>query len=61
MVTNNFTALLAMIIVFGLGIVGCDFNDGPVEKAGEKVDSTVDKAGDKAEQAGDNMKGAVDK
>ncbi|MFW6099101.1 MAG: hypothetical protein ACOC79_01230 [Thermodesulfobacteriota bacterium] len=33
---------------------------GPMEKAGEKVDETVEEAGDKVEKAGDKAEEATD-
>lgn len=36
-----------------IGLSGCDSNDGPMEKAGQKVDDTVDDAGDKIDDATD--------
>lgn len=29
-----------------MGLSGCDSNDGPVEKAGQKVDEGIEEAGD---------------
>ena len=34
--------ILAALFAFSALLVGCDSNDGPVEKAGEKVDEAVD-------------------
>ena len=39
------------ILMLG-GLVACD-REGPMERAGEKVDKTVEKAGDKVEKATD--------
>lgn len=35
-------AALAALFAFSALLAGCDSNDGPVEKAGEKVDEAVD-------------------
>jgi hypothetical protein len=42
---------VAGILMLG-GLVACD-REGPMERAGEKVDKTVEKAGDKVEKATD--------
>jgi predicted small lipoprotein YifL len=42
---------LAAILMLG-GLTACD-RKGPMERAGEKVDKTVEKAGDKVERATD--------
>lgn len=48
---------LPAVCAFALvGIAGCDANDGPMEKAGEKVDH----AGDKMQDKMDDAKDAVD-
>jgi hypothetical protein len=41
-------------LVTALGVVACD--KGPMEKAGEKIDSAVEKAGEKVEKAADSVK-----
>lgn len=60
MLTNNFAVIVALTAIFGLGVVGCDYNDGAVERAGEQVDQTVDKAGDTMDEAGEKAKDVVD-
>jgi predicted small lipoprotein YifL len=42
---------VAGILMLG-GLAACD-REGPMERAGEKVDRTVEKAGDKMEKATD--------
>jgi len=37
-------------------LIACQRQEGPVEKAGEKVDDAVGKMGDKMEKAGDKIK-----
>jgi len=44
-----FTAVLAMTIA------GCD-NDGPAERAGEKIDNTMEKMGNQVEDACEEAK-----
>jgi hyperosmotically inducible protein len=49
---------LITIIVLSLSIfayAACD-SKGPVEKAGEKIDQTMDKASDKAKEAAEAVK-----
>ena len=43
--------LLAGFLMLG-GLIACD-REGPMERAGEKVDETVERAGDKVERATD--------
>jgi hyperosmotically inducible periplasmic protein len=55
-------------IAMMLGAVGCE-QEGPAERAGERIDHAAERAGDKIEQAGDTAaekieeakKGAEDK
>jgi predicted small lipoprotein YifL len=49
-------ALIVVVLVVGLS--GCK-KEGPVEKAGKKVDETVEKAGQQIEKAGEKVKDAV--
>jgi predicted small lipoprotein YifL len=44
-----------LIVVCLLGLSGCE-REGPMERAGEKVDRGVDKAGDSLENAGDRTR-----
>jgi hypothetical protein len=37
-------------------LIACQRQEGPAEKAGKKVDETVEKMGDKMEKAGDKIK-----
>jgi hypothetical protein len=43
--------VLAAILIFG-GLTACE-KDGPMERAGEKIDRSVERAGDKVERATD--------
>jgi hypothetical protein len=43
--------VLAGVLVLG-GLTACE-KDGPMERAGEKIDRSVERAGDKAERATD--------
>ncbi len=52
--------VLAAICSIPMMLTGCDTNDGPAEKAGEKVDNAVDNAGNKLEEAGDTLKEKMD-
>lgn len=58
---------LALMLALGLSLTlaGCDGDDGPAEKAGEKIDNAVEKAGEKVEEAtdkvGDKLEEAGDK
>jgi hyperosmotically inducible protein len=49
---------LAIIIILGLSIcafTACE-SKGPVEKAGEKIDQTMENASDKAKEATESVK-----
>lgn len=50
------TALMAIVLMASLS--GCP-KEGPVEKAGKKVDKAIEKTGDQIEKAGDKVKDAV--
>ncbi len=47
-----------MIIILSVGLSGCA-KEGPVEKAGKKVDKAIEKAGEQIEKAGEKVKDAV--
>ena len=47
-----------MMIILMVGVSGCT-KEGPVEKAGKKVDKTIEKAGDQIEKAGEKVQDAV--
>ena len=47
-----------MMIVLMVGLSGCA-KEGPVEKAGKKIDKTIEKAGEQIEKAGEKVKDAV--
>ncbi len=49
--------LCGLLFASLLGVVACDSNDGPMEKAGEAADDVVDDVKD----AGKDIKDAVDK
>jgi hypothetical protein len=51
-------ALPFTLTVFLGALGGCDSNDGPFEKAGEKMDQSAEHAGDRIEAAGDKLKNA---
>lgn len=55
-IQNVITAL--MMIVLAVAISGCT-KEGPVEKAGKKVDKTIEKAGEQIEKAGEKVQDAV--
>lgn len=47
-----------VMIVLMVGLSGCT-KEGPVEKAGKKIDKAVETAGDQIEKAGDKVQDAV--
>jgi hypothetical protein len=56
MVHHVITAL--MIIILSVGLSGCK-KEGPIEKAGKKVDRALEKTGEQIEKAGEKVKDAV--
>jgi hypothetical protein len=50
--------MVLLLIVLMIGLSGCT-KEGPVEKAGKKVDKTIEKAGDQIEKAGEKVQDAV--
>ena len=53
-------ALLA-VVAFAASLAACEKKEGPMERAGKKVDNAVEKAGDKIEKAGDKIQDATKK
>jgi hypothetical protein len=53
---NSLSKVLALLVCLGflLGLSACE--EGPMEKAGRKMDEAFDKAGDELKKAGDKMK-----
>jgi predicted small lipoprotein YifL len=47
-----------MMIVLMVGLSGCR-KEGPIEKAGKKIDKSIEKAGEQIEKAGDKVRDAV--
>ena len=50
--------IATMIIVLSGGLSGCT-KEGPVEKAGKKVDKAIEKTGEQIEKAGEKVQDAV--
>ena len=48
--------ILSMISVMLFVITACDSNDGPMEKAGEKIDNATTDLGNNVEDACENLK-----
>jgi len=51
------TALI--MSAFLVVLSGCEGNEGPVEKAGKKIDQTTQKLGEKIEAAGESIQDAA--
>ncbi len=47
-----------MIVVLAVGLSGCT-KEGPIEKAGKKVDKAIEKTGEQIEKAGEKVQDAV--
>jgi predicted small secreted protein len=52
--------ILSIFLAVTLVVAGCN-NEGPAEKAGEKIDETVQDVGEAVEDAGDEIEDAADK
>lgn len=52
--TASIIQFIAMILLFALLTSACE-QQGPAERAGEKIDETVEKVGDSAEDAVDKV------
>ena len=50
------TALIMIVLMVGPS--GCT-KEGPAEKAGKKIDKTIEKAGEQIEKAGEKVQDAV--
>lgn len=61
MLKKTTSLLLASVLCFSVtALAACDSNDGPAEKAGEKIDNATNKAKDQASDAADDASDAVD-
>ncbi len=58
MKSRNALALFALMLLPTLPLVGCKSDDGPLEKAGEKLDDAMDGDGP-AEKAGEKVDKAI--
>ena len=58
-----FTIVILILMGTFFFLTGCESQDGPAEKAGEKIDQTVEDIGDAVgnslEEAGDSVKDAT--
>jgi len=52
----NATVFIAVALFLMVGMIGCD-TQGPAEKAGQKIDQSVEEVKDAAEEAGDKLTG----
>lgn len=55
-IQNIITALFMIVLMVGLS--GCT-KEGPVERAGKKIDKTIEKAGEQTEKAGEKVRDTV--
>jgi hypothetical protein len=46
---------LFLVAVLGLGLGACE-RKGPAERAGERIDETVEEAGERAEETGERIR-----
>jgi len=54
---NMFVALMVSILL--VGVVGCEKKQGPMERAGEKIDKAAEKTGDAIKKTGEKIKDAA--
>ena len=52
---------IVTLMLIGTALTGCEADQGPAEKAGEKIDNAVENAGEAMEEAGDELEEASDK
>ena len=52
------TFILLLLLLVTIALTGCE-KDGPMEKAGKKIDNTIENAGQAIEDAGDKVKDAT--
>jgi hypothetical protein len=57
---RDFITAVPLALLLGTGIVACEDSEGPAEKAGEKIDETMEEAGDKMEDAADTVEDKTD-
>ena len=62
--TNMITLAKTLVIALAVGLLfvtlpGCQKQEGPAERAGEKVDEAVEKVGQQIEKAGENIQDAA--
>jgi hypothetical protein len=55
-VQSIITALIMIVLMVGLS--GCT-KEGPVEKAGKKIDKAIEKVGEQTEKAGEKVRDTV--
>jgi hypothetical protein len=53
------TKLLLPLLLVAPALISCP-DEGPAERAGEKIDEAADDVGDAVEEAGDEVEDAVD-
>jgi predicted small secreted protein len=58
---KSFKNLLLIFVLAAGTLVACDSNDGPMEKAGEKIDKVGKDISDGAEDAAEKVEEAVEK
>jgi Flp pilus assembly protein TadD len=54
-ISVNFVAALMLAILIA-GVSGCEKKQGPMERAGEKIDKAAEKAGDSIKKTGEKIK-----
>lgn len=55
------TLLVAAVLgISAVGLTACDSDDGPAEKAGQKLDNAADNTSDAMDNAKDNASDAMD-
>ncbi|CAM3613047.1 hypothetical protein [Halomonas lysinitropha] len=52
--------LVLLITMLGAGLVGCEDEQGPAEKAGENIDESMEEMGESMEEMGEEMEEAAE-
>lgn len=57
---TTFRSIAVVTTLVMLLFVGCTERDGAAERAGERIDETIEEAGDAIEDAGDEIEDTLD-
>lgn len=52
--------LILVMCMFAIPLAGCESNEGPAERMGERVDDAAESAGDSMDDAADEMEDGLE-